>query len=171
MEMGVKMKGRRSDMNSQKVEKYAELLSQTESVLADEDDPLVWMATLACLIRDVFGFLWVGFYRVQGRELVVGPYQGTLGCLRIPVERGVCGACVRREETLVVADVHAFPGHISCDARSRSEIVVPVHDGSGRLRAVLDVDSEEPGTFDEVDRKGLEQLVSRMKGLKWTAPH
>lgn len=154
-----------------KAEKYTEFLQQVEAVLEKEDDPVVWMATVACLIEGVFGFLWAGFYRVQGRELVVGPYQGTLGCLRIPIERGVCGACARQKKTLVVEDVHAFPGHISCDTRARSEIVVPVLDDDGRLRAILDIDSDEPGTFDEVDREGLERLASRMKDLKWTVQH
>jgi L-methionine (R)-S-oxide reductase len=153
-----------------KTEKYAELLRQVEAVLADEDDPIAWMATLACLIQGLFGFLWVGFYRVRGKELIIGPYQGTLGCLRIPFERGVCGACAKQEQTMVVEDVHAFPGHISCDARSRAEIVVPVLDDTGCLRAVLDIDSDQTGTFDEVDREGLERLVSRMKGLQWTVP-
>ena len=160
-----------STFSSSKAQKYEELDAQVKAVLSEEDDPLVWMSTLACLIREIFGFLWAGFYRVRGRELLVGPYQGTLGCLRISFDRGVCGACARGGETVIVEDVHAFPGHIACDSRSRSEIVVPVFDRAGRLRAVLDVDSAETGTFDVVDRQGLERVVSRMRGLQWTQPN
>ena len=91
-------------------------------------------------------------------ELVVGPYQGTLGCLRIPFGKGVCGACADRKESIIVPDVHAFPGHIACDSRTNSEIVVPVFDANGALVAILDVDSEQPDAFDEVDRLGLENI-------------
>src|SRR5690606_4638549 len=106
-----------------------------------------------------------GFYEVdplKPRELVVGPYQGTLGCLRIPLGKGVCGACGERRETIVVPDVHAFPGHIACDSRSNSEIVVPVLDANGDLVAVLDIDSVGFAAFDEVDRDGLEAVCRAM---------
>jgi GAF domain-containing protein len=113
------------------------------------------------LIHHAFGHLWTGFYRVveQDALLRVGPYQGTLGCLEIRIGRGVCGTAAAERRTVVVPDVHAFPGHIACDARSRSEIVVPVLDPSGELLAVLDIDSDEPAAFDDDDAAGLERIV------------
>ena len=127
------------------------------------------MATVASMLHHAFPerFLWTGFYVVDAHtpdELVVGPYQGTLGCLRIAFGRGVCGAAAASGETVVVDDVEAFPGHIACDARSRSEIVTPVRDASGVLIAVLDVDSAEVAAFDAVDRAGLERIVARVFG-------
>ncbi|HAI28006.1 MAG TPA: diguanylate phosphodiesterase, partial [Thalassospira sp.] len=110
-------------------------------------------------------YFWTGFYNVdphKENELVVGPYQGTLGCLRIPFGRGVCGAAASKLETQVVADVHAFPGHIACDSRTNSEIVVPVTNADGQLIAVLDVDSVEANSFDETDRIALETLMQRI---------
>ncbi len=105
-------------------------------------------------------FDWTGFYRVSGGELVIGPYQGTPGCGRIPWGRGVCGTAWATGETQLVPDVHAFEGHIACDSRSESEIVVPVRDSAGRVVAVFDVDSFRAGSFDEVDREELEELLS-----------
>lgn len=150
-----------------KGERYEELLSQLSGILQQEDDPVAWMATAACLLKERFGFLWVGFYRVVGEELRVGPYQGTLGCLRIPFGSGVCGSCARQQRTIVVPDVHDFPGHITCDVRARSEIVVPVHSRDGALRAVLDVDSDQEAAFDGVDQRYLEVLAEQMKDLQW----
>jgi GAF domain-containing protein len=119
------------------------------------------MATMSALIHHAFGHLWTGFYRVvePGELLRVGPYQGTLGCLEIRVGRGVCGTAAAEQRTVIVPDVQAFPGHITCDARSRSEIVVPVTGRSGALIAVLDIDSDQVATFDEEDRRGLERIV------------
>ncbi len=151
-----------------KTGRYNQLKRAAVAILGEETDPLAWMSTLSCLIRETMGFYWVGFYVVRDGELVVGPYQGTLGCLRISFDRGVCGACARRRETVIVPDVHAFPGHIACDARSQSEIVSPVFDAEGRLRAVLDIDSDELNSFDEEDGQHLEELLSRMRGLRWT---
>lgn len=144
---------------------YAELLPHVDLVLEGIDDPIAAMATMSCLLHHAFGHLWTGFYRVVdradgGRLLRVGPYQGTLGCLEIAFGRGVCGTAAAERRTVVVADVHAFPGHITCDGRSRSEIVVPVLDASGALLAVLDVDSDRPGAFDEVDREALERMMA-----------
>ena len=146
-----------------KREAYDTLASQLDAVLAGIDDDVAEMATLSCLVHHAFGHLWTGFYRVAEPErlLRVGPYQGTLGCLEIAVGTGVCGTAAARGRTVIVQDVQTFPGHIACDARARSEIVVPVHDAGGRLIAVLDVDSERPGTFDEEDGAGLERLVAR----------
>lgn len=122
-------------------------------------------ASAACLLSHAFRprFFWTGFYVVdpdKPGELVVGPYQGTLGCLRIPFGKGVCGTVAARGETLIVPDVHAFPGHIACDSATNSEIVVPVFDGAGQLAAVLDVDSTETDAFDETDRAGLEAICA-----------
>jgi GAF domain-containing protein len=126
------------------------------------------MATVAAMLAHSFEhYFWTGFYVVDqrsGDQLVVGPYQGTLGCLRIEFGKGVCGTAAARRETTIVSDVTAFPGHIACDSRSRSEIVVPVCDGDGDLIAVLDVDSTAPRAFSEVDGRGLEEIVRRVFG-------
>ncbi|GEL68929.1 hypothetical protein MVI01_07130 [Myxococcus virescens] len=144
-----------------KAEAYAELKQHVRAVLEGIDDDITGMATMSCLLHHAFGHLWTGFYRVvtPGRLLRVGPYQGTLGCLEIPFGKGVCGASAAKGESVVVADVHAFPGHITCDGRSASEIVVPVFGRNRELLAVLDIDSEYKNTFDEVDRRELEELV------------
>lgn len=148
-----------------KPEAYETLRTQIESVLEGITDEVTAMATMSALIHHAFGFLWTGFYRVvdAGHLLRVGPYQGTVGCLEIAFEQGVCGTVAATGRPLVVADVRAFPGHIECDARARSEIVIPVLDAGGTLRAVLDVDADVPGRFDEQDREGLTTLV------KWFA--
>jgi len=139
---------------------YDELDHTLEAVLAGLADPITAMATMSALLHHGFGHLWTGFYRVVAPDLLrVGPYQGTLGCLEIPFGKGVCGAAARELRTVVVPDVHAFPGHITCDGRSRSEIVVPVLDASGALLAVLDIDSDRPATFDDEDRRRLEAIV------------
>lgn len=142
-------------------EAYDELRSQTDAVLEGIDDPVAAMATISALIHNALGHLWTGFYRVvePGRLLRIGPYQGTLGCMEIEFGKGVCGTAAAKGQTVVVDDVMAFPGHITCDARSRSEIVVPVFDRSRKLIAVLDIDSDQPGTFSEQDREGLEKVV------------
>jgi GAF domain-containing protein len=142
-------------------EAYATLDRHQRLVLAGITDPVAIMATMSCLLYHGFGHLWVGFYRVvePGRLLRVGPYQGTLGCLEIEFGRGVCGTAAATGRTVVVPDVNLFPGHIACDARAQSEIVVPVRDASGALVAVLDVDSEHRAAFDHNDARGLEGLV------------
>ena len=141
---------------------YAELTAHVDGVLEGVDDPIAAMATMSALLHHGFGHLWTGFYRVvePDRLLRVGPYQGTLGCLEITFGRGVCGTAAAEGRTVVVEDVHAFPGHITCDARSASEIVVPVRGRDAALLAVLDIDSSERGAFDEEDRVGLERLMS-----------
>ena len=144
-----------------KAEAYDELATHVESVLAGIDDEIAAMATMSALLHHGFGHLWTGFYRVVGPGLLrVGPYQGTLGCLEIAVGKGVCGTAAAEMRTVVVDDVHAFPGHITCDARSASEIVVPVRGRDGALIAVLDIDSSVKSAFDDEDREGLERLVS-----------
>ena len=140
---------------------YALLDEQMTSVLTGIDDPVAAMATLSALLHQGFGHLWTGFYRVvdAGRLLRVGPYQGTLGCLEIAFGKGVCGTAAAERRTVIVPDVHAFPGHIVCDARSRSEIVVPVFGAGDELIAVLDIDSSELEAFDARDARGLERLL------------
>jgi GAF domain-containing protein len=144
-----------------KAEAYDELHSHLDSVLAGVDDEIAAMATVSCLVHHAFGHLWTGFYRVvePGRLLRVGPYQGTLGCLEIAFGKGVCGTAAAERRTVIVPDVERFPGHISCDSRARSEIVVPVFGPDGSLRAVFDVDSERLAAFDGDDAAGLERLL------------
>ena len=145
-----------------KPDAYRQLDAHIRAVLADIRDDVAAMATMSALIHHGFGHLWTGFYRVvePGELLRVGPYQGTLGCLEIRMGRGVCGTAAAERRTVVVPDVQAFPGHITCDARSRSEIVVPVTARSGVLIAVLDIDSDQVASFDAEDQQGLERIVS-----------
>ena len=145
---------------------YEEAEKELISITEGETDVTALMATVSCILSQKFDYyFWTGFYNVdphKENELVVGPYQGTLGCLRIPFGRGVCGAAASTLETQVVVDVHAFPGHIACDSRTNSEIVVPVTNADGQLIAVLDVDSVEANSFDETDRIALETLMQRI---------
>ena len=143
--------------------RYEEVAAEIKAVIAGEPNLIARLSSAACILSQAFAprFFWTGFYMVDPNkptELVVGPYQGTLGCLRIPFGKGVCGAAAQSKETQLVEDVHAFPGHIACDSRSNSEIVVPVFDAEGGLVAVLDVDSEAHAAFDDVDREHLEAI-------------
>ncbi len=145
---------------------YIAIRNNAEAVLAGVTDEIAAMATISALLHHSLGFLWTGFYRVvRPRALQVGPYQGSLGCIDIEFGRGVCGTSAQEGKTIIVADVSTFPGHISCDARSRSEIVVPVLNKSNDLLGVLDVDSDETGAFSDVDRVGMEELVGWFKKL------
>lgn len=145
-----------------------EALPQIRAAVQGETDSVALMATLACLLwQTLVQSNWCGFYRrVAERELAVGPYQGGMGCLRIPFNRGVCGACARTGEIQRVADVHAFPGHIACDDATRSELVIPVVDAMGRLQAVLDLDCPEPDGFSEGEAKLLKDFMEEV----FTAP-
>lgn len=146
----------------QKHEAYQKAMADIDAVLAGESQMILKMATINCVLQEHFpAFFWVGFYCVHNGGLVVGPYQGTLGCLHISFERGICGRAARLQETQIVADVHSDPAHIACDSRTNSEIVVPVFDPEGRLIAVLDIDSTAFATFDAVDQSYLEGLVRR----------
>lgn len=144
-----------------KPERYRELRLRVAGLMDGEDD---WLANLANVTAAIHEWLphvsWTGVYLLRGDELVLGPFQGRPACVRIAIGAGVCGAAVRDGVTQVVPDVHAFPGHIACDPRSLSEIVVPVRDAAGAIRAVLDLDSDRTATFDEGDRVGLEALVA-----------
>ncbi len=155
-------------LSTPKAERYAELVLEIASVLEGEANVTAKMATIAAMLAQSFErFFWTGFYVVdpaRPQELVVGPYQGTLGCLRIPFGRGVCGTAAAERRTLIVPDVEAFPGHIACDSRSKSEIVVPVIGRGGQLLGVLDVDAAELGAFDETDAAGLERILAEAFG-------
>lgn len=141
-----------------KQERYAALLPQLQSILSDETDSIANMANTAACLWETFHFWWVGFYRVVGNELILGPFQGPLACTRIAKGRGVCGTAWQEAHTIVVPDVEQFPGHIACSSASRSEIVVPIMK-DGRVVGVLDIDSEHLNTFDETDQYWLEQIV------------
>ena len=151
-------------LSAEKTARYAELALEIASVLEGETDRTARMATVSSMLRQAFEhFFWVGFYVVdpaKGNELVVGPYQGTLGCLRIAFGRGVCGGAAADRRVVIVEDVESFPGHIACDSRSRSEIVLPVLDPAGALIAVLDVDAVTVGAFDAVDAEGLSRILT-----------
>jgi GAF domain-containing protein len=142
-----------------KEERYSTLLPQIEAVVADEPDCIANMANIAAMLHDTFHWWWVGFYRVVGDELVLGPFQGPMACTRIARGRGVCGTAWLEGQTQVVPDVEKFAGHIACSSASRSEIVVPVTDAVGRITGVLDIDSDRLAAFDDVDRLWLERLV------------
>jgi L-methionine (R)-S-oxide reductase len=150
-------------LSADKATRYAEVADEIASVLDGEGNLTARMATVASMLANSFdSYFWTGFYVVdpeKERELVVGPYQGTLGCLRIAYGRGVCGTAAATGRTQLVPDVHAFPGHIACDGRSQSEIVVPVFDANGQLIAVFDVDSDQPAAFDETDQLWLEKIL------------
>lgn len=148
--------------NEPKDRAYKELYAHASAALEGIDDPIAIMSTLSSLIHHSMGHLWTGFYRVAVRDklLRVGPYQGSLGCLEIRFGQGVCGAAAQLGESVIVPDVEKFPGHITCDSRSRSEIVVPVRNSRGELLGVLDIDSSSLDSFSEADRTGLEKIVT-----------
>ena len=147
-----------------KEELYSNLFPQVESLVAGEPDAVANMANVAACLKTTFGFWWVGFYRVVGGELVLGPFQGPVACTRIRKGMGVCGTAWAQGRTVVVADVDDFPGHIACSSLSKSEIVVPVF-RDNEVVAVLDIDSERLGCFDETDRLWLERIVAIRPGL------
>ena len=155
------MKNNKNEKMETKQERYQRLLPQVKALCEGEDDLIAKMANLCALLHHEFGFWWTGFYRVVGHELVLGPFQGPLACVHIAYGRGVCGTAWKERCTVVVPDVELFPGHIACSSESRSEIVVPVKSGDDVI-AVLDIDSKELATFDEVDARNLEQLVAMM---------
>lgn len=141
-----------------KAARYAELHPQVEALTAPEADRTANLANTAAALRQAFGFFWVGFYVVQGEELVLGPFQGPIACTRIRRGRGVCGTSWAEARTVLVPDVEAFPGHIACSSDSKSEIVVPILK-NGEVVAVLDVDSDKLNDFDHDDQQALEQLM------------
>lgn len=149
---------------SEKAAAYDEVLARIESLIEGEDDLVSMLSTVVCELHHAFDYYdWTGFYRARGEELLVGPYQGGHGCLRIPFTRGVCGAAARTKTTQLVPDVEAFADHIACSSTTRSEIVVPIVADDGTVLAVLDIDSDTPAAFDGVDRAGLEKLAGRLR--------
>ena len=141
-----------------KEERYVVALREIAVRLERGGDLIGDLGNVAAVLKKRLGFFWVGFYFYHGNHLILGPFQGTPACVFIPVEQGVCGVCAKKKETIVVGDVHAFPGHIPCDANSKSEIVVPLLDEAGELKAVLDVDSDALNAFDEIDKTYLEKV-------------
>ncbi|MFH6985146.1 GAF domain-containing protein [Marinoscillum luteum] len=144
-----------------KREKYASLIPQIESLIADEEDLIANLANIAAALKYGMDFFWVGFYLVKNDQLVLAPFQGPIACTRINKGKGVCGQSWATGQTIIVPDVDQFPGHIACSSDSKSEIVVPVIK-DGAVIGVLDVDSDQLNTFDEVDQEFLERLVSRL---------
>lgn len=142
-----------------KQERYATLFPQLRTLLSAEDDLIANMANLCACLRDTFHFWWVGFYRVCGEELLLGPFQGPLACTRIKKGRGVCGSAWQQERCIIVPDVEQFPGHIACSSASRSEIVLPLFKDKS-IVAVLDIDSEHLNHFDDIDRLWLEKILT-----------
>lgn len=149
-------------MSMTKEEKYQEIIPQIQSLIAGETDLIANMANIAAVLHEAFRFWWTGFYLVKGKELVLGPFQGPIACTRIPYNKGVCGTAWAKDETVIVPNVHEFPGHIACSSASKSEIVVPIRQ-NGEIIAVLDIDSAEYNTFDAIDKKYLEQIFAYIK--------
>jgi GAF domain-containing protein len=143
--------------------RYKELLPQVKALLEGEKDPIANMANFCSALKYGMEFFWVGFYLVKENELVLGPFQGPIACTRIAKGRGVCGTAWQKEKTIIVDDVEQFPGHIACSSLSKSEIVIPVFDADKKIIGVLDVDSDFYGSFDETDKKYLEELVTLLK--------
>ena len=144
------------------------MLPQVVAMIEGETNRVSVMANVAAALHEAFQWWWTGFYTVEGDRLELGPFQGPVACYRIKRGRGVCGTAWERDETVIVPDVDQFPGHIACSSLSRSEIVVPVHDKDGNVVAVLDIDSKDLATFDEIDKKYLEELVKALsKTVVW----
>jgi len=145
-------------VNLTKAERYEELLPQIKALIAEERDVVANLANICAVLKyNMPGFFWVGFYLLKSGELVLGPFQGPVACTRIQIGKGVCGAAAQRRETIIVPDVDKFPGHIACSSLSKSEIVIPLFNGS-EVAGVLDVDSDELSMFDEIDQRYLEEL-------------
>ena len=142
-----------------KLFRYPRLLADLKALLGDETDRVARLANAAALIQERMGFFWTGFYMVRDSELVLGPFQGPVACMRIGYGKGVCGTAWKEGRTVVVPDVEEFPGHIACSSKSRSEIVVPLRSASGEVTGVLDIDSTELSTFDRIDAHWLERIV------------
>ncbi len=145
-------------------EQYQNILPQIKALLEGESDIIANLANISAVLKEAFGFLWVGFYIVKGEQLVLGPFQGRIACTRINYGKGVCGTAWKENRTITVADVNTFAGHIACDSESRSEIVIPIQK-QGKVVAVLDVDSEIEANFSEVDAKYLQEIVCILENI------
>lgn len=148
-----------------KNQRYQQCLQQIKGITAGEPDLIANLANITSILKQQLQYYWIGFYIVRDRELVVGPFQGTPACVRIAKGKGVCGTCWEKAATQLVPDVHHFPGHIACDSRSASEIVVPVFDKTGKVFMVLDIDHTEKNAFDDTDRQQLEALAGYITSL------
>jgi L-methionine (R)-S-oxide reductase len=148
-----------------KEEQYKLSLQQIEAITQNESNRIANMANVVAVLKQNLGYFWIGFYVVDGDELVLGPFQGTPACVRITRGKGVCGSTWENKETIIVEDVHLYPNHISCDANSKSEIVVPVFDKSGKVSMVLDLDHDEFAAFDKTDQTYLEQLAKYLQTI------
>ncbi|WP_186757372.1 GAF domain-containing protein [Echinicola salinicaeni] len=144
--------------NASKVEKYEVILPQIEALVSGEEDLVANLANISAVLKEAFGFFWVGFYLVKGEQLVLGPFQGPIACTRIAKGKGVCGAAWAEGKTQLVPDVEAFPGHIACSSASKSEIVLPAFK-EGHVALVLDIDSDQLNDFDQSDAEKLEKLM------------
>jgi GAF domain-containing protein len=147
-----------------KKEIYQSLLPQMQALVSGEPDLTANLANIAAVLKQAFGFFWVGFYLVKGNQLVLGPFQGPIACTRIDFNKGVCGACYTQGKTILVPDVEQFPGHIACSSDSKSEIVLPAFK-NGQVALVLDVDSDKLNDFDAQDQDGLEQVMRIVEEL------
>jgi GAF domain-containing protein len=150
---------------SDRIALFAALMPQVRELVRDEHDPIAAMANVSAALHQAFNWHWIGFYRVMGAELVLGPFQGPVACTRIGFGKGVCGASWQQEKTLIVPDVALFPGHIACSPLTRAEIVVPIRDSDGHVAALLDVDSVLADDFSAVDAHALEQLCELLQPL------
>lgn len=146
-----------------KEEKYVELLPQIKSLLQDESDLIANLANVCAALKQTFDFFWIGFYLVKHEQLVLGPFQGPVACTRINKGKGVCGTSWMKAETILVPDVEQFPGHIACNAKSKSEIVLPLLDAKKHVIGVLDLDSDVLNSFDQIDEHYLKQIISLIK--------
>jgi L-methionine (R)-S-oxide reductase len=144
---------------------YESLVPQIAALIEGENDLIANLANISAALREAFGFFWVGFYLKKDQQLVLGPFQGPIACTRIQFDKGVCGACYTRKETIIVPDVEQFPGHIACSSASKSEIVLPVFAPDGSVAMVLDVDSDQLDDFSAVDAQGLGAVVKLVEGL------
>lgn len=143
---------------------YEAILPQVKALITDEADLIANLANISAVLREAFGFFWVGFYLKKENQLVLGPFQGPIACTRIPFTKGVCGHCYTTQQTVIVPDVEEFPGHIACASASKSEIVLPVFDKSGEVCMVLDVDSDKLNDFSQTDAEGLGNILKVLEG-------
>jgi len=146
------------DVNASKEEKYKALIPQINALVEGEEDVIANLSNIAAALKEAFGYFWIGFYLVKNEELVLGPFQGPIACTRIQKGKGVCGTVWADAKTIIVPDVEAFPGHIACSSASKSEIVLPGFKNN-QVALVLDIDSDELNTFDEIDQQYLEELM------------
>ena len=145
---------------TKKLNRYKRVYQQLEDLLKDSNDPISNQATIIAILHNKFDYyFWTGYYRLVEGKLIVGPYQGSVACINLAKDTGVCWAAINNKKTMIVPDVHEFANHIACDSRSKSEIVVPIKNAEGKIVSVLDVDSKELNSFDEADAEGLEMIV------------